>query len=606
MPARCAASVQPRRRTTRSAAWSGVALKSPARTRRTPSSGAGRAARSAAHSRTDRGDVAGGAEWTAVSSNGSAPGGSISAVGCSNLPGTPPATTAGNRVQTAPDAEGTLPGRAVSTCAQGSSRPRPRVRRPRSDPGVSSWTERTSTSNRRTRSTTGPGGTRPLRRLTVAIRTRGPSGTGAGTPRRPRTAAVRTAAAPPASSVAVRERAWTAAARGRTDVAAAYGVNDMAGTRGKPRSEPLARSAAHATHGRASTGAGTRRFPAGAIPARVGWGRRTPDAQGRPHMTSGHLEVETKYDVDEAFVVPDVAGLTGVASVDVPVEHHLEAVYFDTADLRLLRARVTLRRRTGGPDAGWHLKLPAGTARRELHVPLGRAVKKAPTALLEPVAGVVRGEVPRPVATLHTRRVVTALRGPGGELLAEIADDTVTASVPPAGPGSPIQVQAWREVEVELGVGDDALAAAVGERLTDAGARPSPSASKVGRVLGERLAEVAGPVPQDREPTDAGEFVLGALARQIAALQAADVLLRTDQPDAVHQIRVAARRLRSTLSAFRGVLDRAATGPIRDELSWMGGQLAEARDAEVALEHLRAVVRAQPDELVLGPVGARL
>src|SRR4051812_24155658 len=323
-------------------------------------------------------------------------------------------------------------------------------------------------------------------------------------------------------------------------------------------------------------------------------------------MTSGHLEVETKYDVDEAFVVPDVAGLAGVASVDAPVEHQLEAVYFDTADLRLLRSRVTLRRRTGGPDAGWHLKLPAGTARRELHAPLGRAVKKPPPALLDPVAGVVRGEVPRPVATLHTRRVVTALRGPGGELLAEIADDTVTASVPPAGPGAPILVQAWREVEVELGAGDDALAAAVGERLTQAGARPSPSASKVGRVLGERLAEVGGPVPQGRKPKDAGEFVLAALAGHIAALQAADVLLRTDQPDAVHQVRVAARRLRSTLSAFRGVLAGAATGPIRDELSWLGGQLADARDAEVALEHLRAVAAAQPDELVLGPVGARL
>jgi CHAD domain-containing protein len=323
-------------------------------------------------------------------------------------------------------------------------------------------------------------------------------------------------------------------------------------------------------------------------------------------VTSAHLEVETKYDVGEAFVVPDVTGLPGVASVDAPVEHHLEAVYFDTADLRLLRSRVTLRRRTGGPDAGWHLKLPAGTARRELHAPLGRAVKKPPAALLEPVTGVVRGEVVRPVATLHTRRVVTALRGPDGELLAEIADDTVTASVPPVGPGAPIQAQAWREVEVELGAGDDALAAAVGQRLIEAGARPSTSASKVGRVLGERLAEVAGPVPRDRKPKNAGEFVLGALAGQVAALQAADVLLRTDQPDAVHQIRVAARRLRSTLSAFRSVLDRSATGPIRDELSWLGGQLAEARDAEVALEHLRAVAAAQPDELVLGPVGARL
>jgi len=323
-------------------------------------------------------------------------------------------------------------------------------------------------------------------------------------------------------------------------------------------------------------------------------------------VTSGHLEVEAKYDVEETFVVPELGNVPGVGSVDAPVEHHLEAVYFDTADLRLLRARVTMRRRTGGPDAGWHLKLPAGSARRELHAPLGRATKKPPQALLGPVAGIARGEVPRPVATLHTRRVVTALRGAGGELLAEVADDTVTASVPPTGPGTPIQIRAWREVEVELGSGADELAAEVGKRLVDAGARPSASASKVGRVLGERLVAVSGPVPQGRTPRDAGEFVLRALAGQIAQLQAADVLLRTDQPDAVHQIRVAARRLRSTLTAFRRVLDRTATDPLRDELSWLGGQLADARDAEVALEHLRAVVAAQPEELVLGPVAARL
>ncbi len=321
-------------------------------------------------------------------------------------------------------------------------------------------------------------------------------------------------------------------------------------------------------------------------------------------MTSGHLEVETKYDVSDGFAVPDLTGLDGVATVDAPVEHELEAVYFDTADLRLLRPRVTMRRRTGGGDAGWHLKLPAGAARRELHAPLGRATTTVPKALREPVAGVLRGGSPSPVATLRTRRVVTSLRGPDGALLAEVADDTVTATVPSADAGLPMEVQTWREVEVELGSGDDALAAAVGERLVRAGARPSDSASKIGRALGGRL--VPAVARSGTEPADAGEFLLEALAEQVAALQAADVLLRTDQPDAVHQVRVAARRLRSTFASFRKVLDRAVTDPLRDELAWLGGQLADARDDEVALDHLRALVAAEPEELVLGPVAARL
>jgi CHAD domain-containing protein len=334
-------------------------------------------------------------------------------------------------------------------------------------------------------------------------------------------------------------------------------------------------------------------------------------------VTSGHLEIETKYDVAETFEFPTLDGLDGVAGVDPPVEHGLEAVYHDAPDLRLLQARVTLRRRTGGPDAGWHLKLPAGANRRELHAPLGRALSKVPPTLAAPVAGILRGAPTGPVATLRTRRVVICLRDAAGRVLAEVADDTVTATALAGGAGRPAEVLVWREVEVELGVGDAALATAVGERLTAAGARPSQSASKVGRVLADRLAELTGRTDERSEQGGkrkkkgskgpaAGDFVLTALREQIAGLQAADVQLRTEQPDAVHQVRVAARRLRSTLAAFRAVLDREATGPVREELAWLGGELAEARDDEVALAHLRDVVATEPEELVLGPVAARL
>ncbi len=324
-------------------------------------------------------------------------------------------------------------------------------------------------------------------------------------------------------------------------------------------------------------------------------------------MTSGHLEIETKYDVTEAFQLPDLDGLDGVARVDPPVEHGLEAVYHDTADLRLLRARVTLRRRTGGPDAGWHLKLPAGAARRELHAPLGRATKNPPRALVAPVVGILRGAATAPVATLRTRRLVTSLRDAEGALLAEVADDTVTATVPASAPGAPAEVRVWREVEVELGDGTAELVTAVGDRLIAAGARPSATVSKVGRVLSGRLEATGRPEPKRRKKGPrAGEFVQAALTEQLAALEAADVQLRTEQADAVHQVRVGARRLRSTLAALRAVIDLDATLPVREELRWVGVQLSTARDDEVALTHLRELVAAEAPELVLGPVAARL
>jgi CHAD domain-containing protein len=331
-------------------------------------------------------------------------------------------------------------------------------------------------------------------------------------------------------------------------------------------------------------------------------------------MTPGHLEVERKYDVDTLFALPELTGQGGVVAADGPVEHHLEAVYYDTPDLRLIRARVTLRRRTGGPDAGWHLKLPAGVARREVHAPLGPAAGDPPRALLEPVTGILRGASARPVATLRTRRLVTELRDADGRVVAEVAEDMVTAAAPAEGSNQPAEVHTWREVEVELVDGDEDVLEAVEKALTAAGARPSASASKLGRVLAERLAaDSAPPAParamkrkRKRTGRTAGEFLVAAIGEQVAALQAADLLLRTDQPDAVHQLRVAARRLRSSLAAFRDVLDRGATRQLREELSWLGDQLSGVRDDEVALAHLRALVAAEPVELVPGPVAARI
>ncbi len=75
-----------------------------------------------------------------------------------------------------------------------------------------------------------------------------------------------------------------------------------------------------------------------------------------------HLETEHKYDVEAGFVLPGLDGLPEGVTVAWPRRHHLSATYFDTDDLALSQNRITLRRRTGGSDEGWHLKLPV-TAR---------------------------------------------------------------------------------------------------------------------------------------------------------------------------------------------------------------------------------------------------
>jgi CHAD domain-containing protein len=128
------------------------------------------------------------------------------------------------------------------------------------------------------------------------------------------------------------------------------------------------------------------------------------------------------------------------------------------------------------------------------------------------------------------------------------------------------------------------------------------NAKKKGKKGGSRRQEDAAGAGG---PT-AGEVVRDAVVRQLGDLQQADLMVRTGQPDGVHQVRVACRRLRSTMAAFRPVWDRERTDPLREELRWLGGELSGPRDTEVALEHLRELVAAQPVELVLGPVAARL
>lgn len=313
-----------------------------------------------------------------------------------------------------------------------------------------------------------------------------------------------------------------------------------------------------------------------------------------------HREVETKFDVPDGFEIPPLGGVAPVARVEDPEQFDLDATYFDTHDLRLIRAKVTLRRRTGGEDSGWHLKRPAVDGHREENrLPLGRAVRTVPQALQDGVAAIVRGQDLQPVVRLQTRRLLHRLRDAEGRLLAEVADDHVIASV-----GD--EVSTWREVEVELVHGDEELLAAVGETLLAQGAQNASSASKLGRALRHRLPEPPPVLPAGLGRRSAGAIVLAYLRDQVDHLKEHDPKVRVDEEDAVHQMRVASRRLRSALATFRPLFDRTVTDPVRDQLKWLGEELGAARDAEVVRDHLRQLVAAEPSELVLGPVERRI
>ncbi len=311
------------------------------------------------------------------------------------------------------------------------------------------------------------------------------------------------------------------------------------------------------------------------------------------------VEIERKYEVPAAFQLPEVTPPVGI-SIGTAVQHKLTATYWDTGDLRLARNRVTLRRRTGGSDAGWHVKRPSGADRDELRLPLGRAAATVPARVAAEVHALSRGAELTPVVRLTTVRTEWPLTDAAGRVLALVADDQVSAQT--VGNGS-VELQTWREVEVELVDGDLAVLKKMDKALRRGGAAPSCSPSKLARALGSRLPERA---PDPAGPGTAAALVGGYLREQRDALIGADPAVRRDVPDSVHKMRVATRRLRSTLKTFRPLLDGTAADAIRAELGWLADELGRVRDAEVMAARLAAAVHAEPPELILGPVTARL
>jgi inorganic triphosphatase YgiF len=194
------------------------------------------------------------------------------------------------------------------------------------------------------------------------------------------------------------------------------------------------------------------------------------------------IELERKYDVEEWTELPD---LSRIAKAEVSEPVMLRAVYFDTAGGALAEARMTLRRRAGGDDEGWHLKTPEGAGgRREFQAPLGEGTQP-PAELLEPVRAVIGDQPVHEIARLHTERIVIRLVREG-KPLAEVADDLVSATDVNTG-----IIRVWREWECELLEGApeaDEERHGVLDRiegaLLAAGARPASSVSKLARATG--------------------------------------------------------------------------------------------------------------------------
>jgi CHAD domain-containing protein len=310
------------------------------------------------------------------------------------------------------------------------------------------------------------------------------------------------------------------------------------------------------------------------------------------------IEREVKLGAGPAFHLPDLAGVLEGVAVGPAETVRLETVYYDTPDLRLARWGVSLRHRAG---EGWTLKLAAppsapgkpGPVLERDELTFEGGAKKPPQAALEVVRAYVRRSELVPVARLSTVRRRVRLVDATGVRVAEVVDDEVSVR-----DGRRVAAR-FREIEVEAGTqnGDTGgVLVPLVMRLRGAGAgAPDPTPKHI-RALGPRAIEPPEVAPEPLLPNaPARDVIRHALSESAAALLHHDPLVRTGRdPEAVHQARVATRKLRSNLRTFGPLLDPEWTEPLRSELGWLAMSLGAVRDREVLLDRLRARTQSLP------------
>lgn len=287
------------------------------------------------------------------------------------------------------------------------------------------------------------------------------------------------------------------------------------------------------------------------------------------------VEREIKLAPGEGFVMPELGG-------QVLPTRTFVSTYHDTPDLVLARHGVTFRHRVEDGAGLWQLKLPKGGATR-IELEQAGPPARPPLELTSLLVAYLRGRDVVPVARLRTRREGVRAHG------AEIVHDSVSVM-----DGQHV-TRRFREVEVELLEGDERTLRRLEKELRRAGAAATgPLRPKLYRALD--LADPVEPVvvPEGATPGVALGIALGEQYRRILVHDPGTRL--GSDPEDLHQLRVATRRLRAFLRVGRPLLDVAWAEDLRAELGWLGRVLGPVRDLDVLIERLETEIAGLGDD----------
>ena len=279
-------------------------------------------------------------------------------------------------------------------------------------------------------------------------------------------------------------------------------------------------------------------------------------------------EREIKFHVPPRFQIPD--------NVGIPISPRVfTSTYYDSEQHRLGQLGLTLRKRVEKGQGVWQLKIPSGEYRIELEIDSGS--HHIPGQFLELLTGFFRKHEPVQLGKLRTWRTGWLVQEEG-KFVAEVVLDSVAL----------LQenkiISRFREMELELKEGKPSHLTFLRKTLQKAGAKPKALQPKIFQAL-----QLPYPIadPQVDPTASPSEHIRAKLQAQINQMLIHDPGTRLGRDiEALHQMRVATRRMRAIFRSVRTFLEPEWTKKIRQEVGWIGSLLGEVRDWDVLLESL--------------------
>jgi inorganic triphosphatase YgiF len=314
-------------------------------------------------------------------------------------------------------------------------------------------------------------------------------------------------------------------------------------------------------------------------------------------------------EVEGKLRVPDERTLRTIARLRTLGEHslyprptqRLHSVYVDTEELDLARRGVALRlrrhRRAWEATAKWSGKVDGAVHRRpELTLELAKPpdlpffLPDGPLSLY--LNALVLGRPLHPVLTCDTlRRLLNVLPADADESsqpIAEIALDRVKLVAPNTKGGHPIDTYCEVEIEQREGTADDivTLTEQLRSKFDLTPSDTSKFAYGMHRLYDEDVLRLSRPAVLAGNDSNA-TALRRVIAAQLEQLRENDPGTRLGRdPEALHDMRVAIRRMRAALRVFQGGAATRVRAQLRNELRWLGRVLGAVRDLDVQLENL--------------------